>query len=258
MTGDCQGIEIRVTGSLTLNGVVRNTCTAPPAGSPPDIKLVVDGELTIGSSVSAVDAIVSSGSVRIADTATENVDLTPPAGPFAASFSWTAVSGAPAATTGNISGGATLNKPIRAGSGASVRTTRDGPLTVAGLVEAGNGADAPAKTQGPICDNSTAIGGNGGSVSLVARGNTLTLAAGATIRAGNGGKGGSCIATGCPVAQATGGKGGDGAACTSEARTSPSALASRWCAGTAEPAVTRRRRATTIAAPCADGCSAVA
>lgn len=260
VTADCQSVEIRATGSLVLNGVLRNTCSVPPAGTPPALKLVVDGELVIGSTVSAQDAILSSGSIRITDTATENVDLTPPPAFLAGSFSWTAplVQAPPAATTANVSGNAAVNRPVRAGSGASVSTTRDGPLTVAGLVEAGNGADAPAKSEGPICDNANALGDNGGSVFLVARNNTLTFAAGATVRAGNGGKGGSCTATGCPVAQATAGRGGNGGGVYVGGQNLVFGAGVTLVRGNGGGGGDATATGNDGSAPCADGCSAVA
>jgi hypothetical protein len=99
-----------------------------------------------------------------------------------------------------------INRPLRAGAGATV--SREATEVNADII-AGNGKDAPGK--GPVggtCNND-AIGGSGGSIRLYARGGTLSIGAGVTLSAGDGGQGGSCFATGCP-AVSTAGHGGDG------------------------------------------------
>ena len=259
ITGDCQGIEIRAAGSLVLGGLINNSCSVAPAGTPPAIKLVVDGELTIGTAVSAADAIVSSGSIRIADTATENLDLTPPPAFLSSTFNWTAATGAVSApSTGNVSGAAAINRPVRAGSGESVRTTRDGSFTIIANITGGDGKDAPAKSEGPICNNANAFGGNGGSVTIVARNSTLTIAAGVTIRGGNGGKGGSCTATGCPVAQATAGRGGDGGGVYLGGQNISFGAGVNVIRGSGGAGGDATATGNDGAAPCANGCNAVA
>ncbi|MGQ0703853.1 MAG: hypothetical protein ACT4PM_12040 [Gemmatimonadales bacterium] len=211
LTGDCMSIEVRVTGNLTVDGLVRNTCTVLPA-DPPGLKLLADGDLIIGTTVSNQDAIVSDGSIRLTDTATENLTINPLV--MFPSASDLSVAGAGDLSRLLFPSGpahvARNNRPIRAGRGKDNTETKDGPIEVGAPREAGNGADAPAKTQAGACDNSLAIGGTGGRIQLVARNNTLTFKAGVTVKAGNGGKGGSCTSpSGCP-STAVAGKGGNG------------------------------------------------
>lgn len=209
LTGDCTSMEVRATGSLTVDGLVRNSCTVAPSGTAPGIKLVAGGGWTIGTTVSSQDAVVSDGSIRITDPATENLDFSPlpiagaapeaPFSDFTGPFS-----------PQNVSPPSAINRPVRAGKGSSNNPSTDGPLTINGEVTAGNGKDAVAKSQGGACDNSTALGGNGGTVIAVARNALLTLKAGSVVRGGDGGKGGSCTSTsGCP-SSAIGGAGGNG------------------------------------------------
>ncbi|MGQ0702899.1 MAG: fibronectin type III domain-containing protein [Gemmatimonadales bacterium] len=208
LTGDCTAIDIRVAGSLTIDGLVRNTCTVLPV-SRPGIKLLADGELILGTTASNQDAIVSDGSVRITDTATENADFTP-IGVFPNVRSSPRSSLRTPTEPQQVSPQARMARPVRAQRGDDVRVTRDGPITVGGAINAGNGADAPVKNQPGNCDNSLALGGNGGTIAFAARNSTLTFQAGTTLQAGNGGKGGNCTApSGCP-ATALAGRGGDG------------------------------------------------
>jgi hypothetical protein len=213
---DCFAIEIRGKGDLTLDGLIRNTCANPP-DSVPGIKLVVDGEITIGSTISDVDAIVSSGAVFISDSVTENELLKPlahvdsPARTELAVFRPVRVVEPDSVQrTGTNPKGLTIKRPVRAGRGENVRETKAGPINIDRFVEAGNGKDAEAKTQGGKCDSSLSWGGNGGSIYIAAKDDALTIGNGVRLIAGDGGKGGSCTAfDGCP-AEAKGGKGGNG------------------------------------------------
>jgi|GEM_PF-5215270 len=190
LTGDCTATELRVAGSLSMDGLIDNACSAP-SGASADLKVVADGELTIGTTPASEEAIVTDGFLTIVDSATENDPLTP-AQEFDSVAQMISASAAasPARVTPQAGGRGRLNRPVRARRGANVR--RNGDLDVnAGVSVAKDGKDSP--DMGPVanCDNSNNIGGAGGSVYLASRNGTLTI--GGNLTAGNGGRGGDCL-----------------------------------------------------------------
>ncbi|MGH8104144.1 MAG: hypothetical protein ACREJQ_06465 [bacterium] len=249
LTGDCFSIEIRGPGAFTLGGLLSNACTTVP-GSPPGVKIVADGVITIGTSVSALNAITSDGSVTIVDSTTENLSLTP-------------LPGSQSLTIPTLSdiqpaqgGGAVVNRPIRAGHGKNEEIAKDGDISINAAMTQPDGNDAPAKTQAGACNNANNIGGRGGTIYLAARNSTLTI--NANLTAGNGGKGGTCTApTGCP-ASATAGKGGDGGGIYVGGTTVTFGAGVTLTRGSGGPGGDATANADDGQANCANGCSATA
>lgn len=202
VAADCFSLEIRTTDNFTVgNGKVSNECTAVP-DSAPGIKIVADGDLTLGYTTGMDPAVISDGEIMLTDSFTENEDLTPV---FVEELR---------GSTGGLSkltsrpltpargGAARVRRPPRAGSGAANSTVRDGDVNVGANMNGGNGQDAAGNK---------VRGGNGGSVRLGSRNGTLNIAAGTTITAGDGGQGISITANGCPaVADASASQGGRG------------------------------------------------
>ncbi len=208
ITGDCHSITLRVDGDFTLDGLLTNACTAPPVDGGPDLKVVADGVMTIGSAPSAVEAIVSDGNVRLTDSATEDESFEPLFDTEASPPLAPRVSVGPAQQAGGAAGAA--RRPVRAGRGMSVRVSRNGNWTQDADATAQDGMNAPAKQDMPVCDNTGVIGGTGGTVALASRSGTLTIGNGVTLKAGDGGRGGDCLADSDTDATATAGKGGNG------------------------------------------------
>lgn len=210
LVGDCAAIELRGGGELTLDGLIENTCSDPDE-DPADVRLIVDGDLTLGASVSDDPVIVSDGEVFIADSGGEQLDLTPilPEEESSSIFRWPVAHRAAPARQGG--GAAAVNRPIRAGRGQNVSVVKEqGDLAINANQTAQDGDDAPALNQNGACDNSNNLGGTGGSVRLAVRNGTLTIGNGVRLEAGDGGQGGSCTAAaGCP-ATAIAGRGGLG------------------------------------------------
>lgn len=270
LSGDCFAIEIRGKGDLTLDGLIRNTCANPP-DTIPGIKLVVDGEITIGSTISDVDAIVSAGAVFIADSVTENESLKPLAHVKSPVRAGLAVyrpvqllelhgvqrTGIELQGKGQ---GMTVKKPVRAGRGSNTVMVKNGPFSLNASLgdNIGNkGKDANAKEIEDKCDNSDNWGGNGGSIYIAARDNALTIGNGVRLRAGDGGKGGSCTAfDGCP-ADAKGGKGGNGGGVYFGGQTISLGTGIAIIRGNGGPGGDARALGKKGAA-CANGCNAIA
>ncbi|MFA6235497.1 MAG: hypothetical protein WC824_15080, partial [Bacteroidota bacterium] len=164
-------------------------------------KIVADGGLLLGYTISSDPAVISDGDIFLTDSFTEDADMTPV-------FIEELTSGAaglsklvrqPQPPKG---GGAKVNRPPQAGSGKTASTAVDGDVNVNVNM---NGND------GQAAGGATVVGGNGGTLSLAARNGTLTIAAGTTLSAGNGGNGAAVNATGCPAtAVASASKGGRG------------------------------------------------
>lgn len=200
LTGDCTGMELRGAGALTVDGLISNTCT-DAAQEPTDLKLVIDGEVRIGLSVSDEPALSSDGFLTLSDTATEDVPLEPVGEAASASL---APSLAPAQ-----GGGIVINRPVRGKKGVSVHSDKD--VAANATLNAADGQAAPLLQAAPNCDNSGALGGAGGSVYLASRNGVLTV--NGTLQAGKGGAGGTCEADASgdgTAATATGGRGGRG------------------------------------------------
>ncbi len=192
LIADCTKIEIRAQGDFTLggkiDGTISNRCSGPPT-EPGDLKIVADGNLTIGSAISGTDAITTDGFLSIVDSATENDSLDP-------FIEFTSVAEMLAVTLltsdlqiqqgGNANGA--INRPVRGRKGTSVRRSADLNINI-GINTAGNGQDTPSGV-GVNCDKSNTIGGTGGTISLASRNGTLTITG--NLIAGNGGKGADC------------------------------------------------------------------
>jgi hypothetical protein len=209
LKGDCTAVEIRGTEDLTVDGFITNECSDDDAEGK-EIRLIAEGDITLGTTESDEEVIVASGSVFISDPEGEDLDLSP-IWPDDEQTSFRRPAGSVLAAPIPAARGATrARRPIRAGRGGtvSVVSTR-GDVTI-GSITAGNGSDAPKLSQNGTCDNSNNFGGTGGSVRAAARDGKLIIQAGSTLRAGDGGKGGDCTAPqGCP-AIAIGGQGGNG------------------------------------------------
>ncbi|WP_027893639.1 hypothetical protein [Calidithermus chliarophilus] len=244
IAGDCTGLEVRAGGGLELSGQLDTSCASPP-GAPPGIKLVVAGPVTVGAPGSSTPAIRSAGDIFISDPATENTPLEPLP---------RSLQGARPAQAG---GGITVNAPEQAGPGGSVSHFSEGPVTVNADLTAGNGADGGAMNVAGTCANTTP-GRNGGSVRLGSRQNTLTIGNNVTLRAGDGGKGGSCTApSGCP-ASATAAKGGDGGSVLVGGQTINFGAGVTVRRGSGGAGGDATATADAGANPCAKGCDATA
>jgi hypothetical protein len=249
LTGDCSGIELRGAGAFTLDGFVGNPCT-DTAEEPADLKLVFDGAVTIGSTVSDVPALGSDGFLTLSDTATEGISLEPigEASDFIAG---------PAMALAQAGGGMVLNRPVRGRRGASVHSDRDVALntTVAAL----DGQDAPMLRVAPDCDNSGGTGGVGGSVYLASRNGVLTIDG--TLQAGRGGAGGACDAdasgTGM-AATAIGGRGGRGGGVYVGGQQIVFGAGARIVRGSGGPGGEATAIGSDGLVPCADGFAAAA
>jgi hypothetical protein len=209
LTGDCESLEIRATGALTIDGLLTNACDSllPTVG--PDLTVVAGGGLTIGTSPSVLEAVVSDGSIRISDTATENESFTPLFDSEASPAVAPPGSSPPARQAGSTD--IVVNRPVRAGRGQAVRQSGAGDVHINADITAMAGLDASPTSAAPTCDNGSATGPDGGSVFLSSRGGTLQIANGVTISAGNGGGGADCTAgSEGSDAEATGGTGGVG------------------------------------------------
>ncbi len=188
LIADCTKIEIRAQGDFTLNGTIINRCSSPST-EPGDLKILADGNLTIGSAISGTDAIITDGFLSIVDSATENDSLNP-------FIEFTSVAEMLTVTPlasdlqiqqgGNSNG--TINRPVWGKKGTSVRISADLNINI-GVKTANNGQDIPAGV-GVNCDKSSTIGGTGGTISLASRNGTLTITG--NLNAGNGGKGADC------------------------------------------------------------------
>ena len=196
VVGDCRGLELRVGGALTLDGNVDTTCSDPTA-APADMKLVVDGDLIIGTAGSANEAIVTDGFISIVDSISEHDPLEPllefdSLGTMLAVASLTS----PNASIETQAGGAgALNRPIRARRGINVRRNGDLNVGPVGGLTAGDGADSiPAGGLDVAnCDRNNMFGGNGGSIYLASR--TGALVINGALTAGDGGAGADCYDT---------------------------------------------------------------
>ena len=76
MTGDCTRFELRTPGEMTLDGLISNTCTEDVEQGP-EVRLIVDGDLTLGTEISDEPVIISDGDIWISDPESEDLDLTP-------------------------------------------------------------------------------------------------------------------------------------------------------------------------------------
>ncbi|MFZ1728772.1 MAG: Ig domain-containing protein [Bacteroidota bacterium] len=245
---DCHSIEIRTTESFSVDGDITNTCSTMP-GDPPGIKIVADGELLLGSAVGSDPVVVSDGDIMLTDSYTEDADLTPI---FVEELTGSAgnlnlLSRKPQPPKG---GGAKINRPPQAGSGRTNSTARDGNVDVNANMNGNDGQDA---------GGATVVGGNGGTLSLAARNGTLTIAAGTTLSAGNGGDGAAITATGCPaMADASASKGGRGGSILvggSSVVFGAGVILNRGNGGNGGAATATGDPA---GGPCQDGCAAVA
>lgn len=254
LTSDCFAVEIRGQGSLILTGFIKNTCTTLPT-NPPGVKLVVDGGAMIGSPAASTPAIVSDGSIFISDSATEHESLDPL--PLMQNTAvWPTLTN-PGQILLLLAVPFDINAPVVVGPGGDVSIFNDGPLNVNANQTGRAGLDAPAMVIGGTCTNNQR-GGKGGSVRIGARNGTLTIAAGVTLQAGNGGKGGSCTApTGCP-ATATAGVGGDGGSVLLGGQGLSFGAGVTLIRGNGGPGGEAIAKADDGAGPCADGCAATA
>ncbi len=206
---DCTKVEIRVQGDFDLDGLVTNICTDQSA-EPEDLKIVADGNLTIGSTISDEEAVTTDGFLTIVDSATENDSLEP----FVEFTSLEkALATAPLVSASNLQtqqgggGSGVVNKPVRGKKGVNIRRTENLNMNV-GASTAGNGQEIPAGVA-VDCDKSNTIGGRGGTIFLASRNGTLTIAG--NLTAGNGGKGADCTANNpAGDASAKAGHGGNG------------------------------------------------
>jgi hypothetical protein len=210
VTGDCAGIEIRATGDLTLDGLISNTC-AEDVAEGPEVHLIAEGDITLGTTISDDPVSVSDGSIWISDPDSEDEDLTPILLDDPSSGLQPRRITHLAAPVRVQCGTTAVNRPVRAGRGGTITViSRRRNVAVNASLTAQAGASAPAKEQEGTCDNSSGSGKNGGSIRLGTRDCTLRIAAGVTLQAGDGGAGGACFADGGCPAVATAGKGGRG------------------------------------------------
>ena len=249
ITADCHQLELRTTESLTVGGSISNACPFVPE-DPPGIKIVADGELLLGYVPGPDPSVISDGDIMITDSFTENADLTPVFVEelFEKTPELQRLSSDP--TRVAKGGGAKVNRPPQAGKGKANSLPRDGDIDVNGDMDTENGADAG----GP-----TVVGGIGGTLSIASRNGVLTIAAGLTLSAGNGGKGMPVVTTGCPaVADAAAGKGGRGGSLLLGGNSivfGAGVVLNRGNGGAGGDATATGDPA---AGPCADGCGAQA
>ncbi len=188
---DCTKVEIRVQGDFTLDGLITNICTDQTA-EPKDLKILADGNLTIGSTISDEEAVTTDGFLEIVDSATENDSLEPVA-EFASLAEMLTVT--PLASSSDLQvqqrrGRGTVNRLVKGRKGTSIRQFEDLNINV-GIKNADDGVEIPAGV-GVNCDKSNTIGGTGGSISLGSRNGTLTITG--NLTAGDGAKGADCTA----------------------------------------------------------------
>ena len=204
ISGDCAALEIRGKSEIRVDGLIDNTCS-DAASEGAGVRLIADGDITLGGAPAGDEVVITDGELFIADSTSENIELTPLLSGEAGELPHISVArlAIPVKQAGTLT---KINRPVHAGAGATI--SRES-TEVNADINAGNGKDAPGK--GPIAGtcNNDAIGGNGGSIRLYSRGGTLSIGAGVTLAAGDGGKGGSCFATGNPAVSSAG-RGGDG------------------------------------------------
>jgi hypothetical protein len=262
LIGDCTRLEIRAGGAVTVSGLISNACEGDERAA--DLIILVEGDLTLGAAPSPEPVLISSGSIELRSVRGEGLDsdalFSEPAAllPLQSFLKWYSAA-QPAGKETFI-----FNRPLEPGSAGDLKIV-SGDLNdnievdvfVNTNLRAGDGSAAPAMGAAGRCENSQ-TGDKGGDVLIVVPQGTLHLAAGVILRAGDGGKGGNCVATsGCPALahSGTGGAGGDVLLYVQNAELHPESVAAPGDGG---PGGDARALGDDADAPCGEGCAAEA